>query len=256
MRILPAILCCAFGLSLASAAEPAPVLRVLTWNIHHGSGTDGKPSLAQIAETIRNHQPDIVLLQEVDQNCNRSGKTDQTAELARLTGLHGAFGKAMDFDGGAYGQTILAKFPPANLTVHTLPSNGEARIAISAILDTPLGKVTAASVHLDHADDARRNAQAQVCAAALLASPHPVILAGDFNTTPENRAMAHFSQAPWSIVAKSPPAATYPATDPKSEIDHIVLRGLQAAGPATVPALPNPPPSDHRPVLTTVRLPE
>ena len=38
-------------------------------------------------------------------------KVDQAAELAKLTGLHGEFGKAIDFQGGEYGQAILSRFP-------------------------------------------------------------------------------------------------------------------------------------------------
>jgi endonuclease/exonuclease/phosphatase family metal-dependent hydrolase len=239
---------------LALAQEAPKPLRVLTWNIHHGVGEDGKLDLARIAKIITDHQPDVVLLQEVDKNCNRSGQVDQAAEIARLTQLKYVFGKAMDLDGGEYGQAILATVEPANLTVHPLPSSGEPRIAVSATINSALGQVTVASVHLDFADEARQHAQAQVCAAALLASPHPVILAGDFNAKPDSRTLANFAQAPWSIVPKEAPAGTHPAGTPTTEIDYIVLRGLQAVKPATVTAEATA--SDHRPVLGVVALPK
>lgn len=67
-------------------------LRVLTYNIHHGAGIDGKLDLERIARVIRDARPDIVALQELDRNTQRTRKVDQPAELARLTGLHGTFG--------------------------------------------------------------------------------------------------------------------------------------------------------------------
>jgi endonuclease/exonuclease/phosphatase family metal-dependent hydrolase len=236
------------------AAAPAKEIRVLTWNIHHGAGMDGKTDLARIAKVISDHQPDVVMLQEVDKNCDRSGKADQAAEIARLTQLKMVFGKAMDLQGGEYGQAILSRTDLADLKVHPLPSQGEPRIAVSATTDTPLGRITVASVHLDYQDEARQNAQAQVCAAALLATPHPVILAGDFNAKPDSRTLANFAQAPWTVIPKAAPALTHPASQPTTEIDYLVLRGLRATREATVTAEATA--SDHRPVLAIIARPE
>ncbi|MEO0017852.1 MAG: hypothetical protein RLZZ522_1135 [Verrucomicrobiota bacterium] len=227
---------------------------MLTWNIRHGVREAGKLDLVRIAKIITAQQPDIVVLQEVDKNCTRSGQVDEAAELARLTQMKFVFGKAMDLQGGEYGQAILTKEEPANLKVHPLPSSGEPRSAVSITLKTSLGQITVASVHLDYADEARQLAQAQVCAAALLASPNPVILAGDLNSKPDSRTVANFAQAPWTIMPKETSAATFPAAAPTSESDYIILRGLQAAKPATVVAATTG--SDHRPVLGVVALPK
>ena len=63
-------------------------LRVLTYNIHHGEGVDGKIDLERIAAVIKSVEPHIVAVQEVDQGTARTARVDQPAELARLTGLH------------------------------------------------------------------------------------------------------------------------------------------------------------------------
>ena len=254
MRSLPWFVCCLFGCLPSFAGEQAKELRVLTWNIHHGVGLDGKLDLERIAKVITHHQPDVVLLQEVDKNCTRSGGVDQAAELARLTQLKAVFGKAMDLQGGEYGQAILSRTELENLHIHALPSQGEPRIAVSATTQSVLGPLTVASVHLDYEDEARQNAQAQVCAAALLATPHPVVLAGDFNAKPDSRALANFAQAPWTVNPKEGPPATHPADKPEIEIDYVIVRGLRAAKPATVIA--ESVASDHRPVLTTVARPD
>jgi endonuclease/exonuclease/phosphatase family metal-dependent hydrolase len=64
---------------------------------------------------------------------------DQAAELARLTGLHFAYGKAMDYQGGAYGQALLSRWPLTEFVVHPLPNptQVEPRIAISAQVRPP-----------------------------------------------------------------------------------------------------------------------
>ena len=80
----------------AQGADPPSQVRVLTYNIRHGQGMDGRVDLSRVADVIRRLEPDVVALQEVDQATTRAGGVDQAAELGRLTGLHSAFGKAMD----------------------------------------------------------------------------------------------------------------------------------------------------------------
>lgn len=54
-------------------------LRVLTYNIHHGEGTDGRFDLSRTAGLIATAEPDLVALQEVDQGTDRAGGVDQVA---------------------------------------------------------------------------------------------------------------------------------------------------------------------------------
>lgn len=245
----------AFLLSFAAmgtlAAEPARELRVMCWNLHHGAGTDGKVDLERIAAVIREQKPDLVALQEVDNKCRRSKSVDQAAELAKLTGLHGAFGKAMDHDGGEYGQAILSRFPIGDTRVHRLPGEGEPRIAFEAEVKVDGKALRMITVHLDHQQDARRLKQAETLAKALENHHEPMILAGDFNDLPASRTLTAFG-APWQALAKEEPGFTCPAEKPSVEIDHILVRGLEAAGPVEV--LPEAVASDHRPLAVTLRM--
>ena len=238
-------------LLLAAASVSAGELRVLSWNLHHGVGEDNKLDLERIAKLISEQKPDLVALQEVDNQCARSKKVDQAAELARLTGLHVAFGKAMDFDGGAYGQAILSRFPIGDTQVHQLPGDGEPRIAFEAEVKIDGKPVRMITVHLDHQQDERRLKQAQTHAKALENHHEPMVLAGDFNDGPDSAALKSFT-SPWTAVPKQDPKLTCPAADPKSEIDHILLRGLESKAPATV--LPEAIASDHRPVIAVIKM--
>ncbi len=231
------------------AAEANGKLRVLCWNLHHGVGEDGKLDLERIAKLIREQEPDVVALQEVDNKCRRSKSVDQAAELARLTGMHGAFGKAMDYDGGEYGQAILSRYPIGETKVHRLPGEGEPRIAFEAGIEADGGKFAFVTVHLDHQREERRLKQVETLVAVLGEVEGPVILAGDFNDVPGSAALKAFGD-PWRAVEKKEPALTCPAGKPRVEIDHIFVRGFVPAGKAEV--LPEAVASDHRPVAAVV----
>jgi endonuclease/exonuclease/phosphatase family metal-dependent hydrolase len=240
-RILSLILAC----GLLSAAE----VRVVCWNIHHGVGEDGKLDLARIAALIKAQQPDVVALQEVDNRCRRSGSVDQAAELAKLTGMSGVFGKAMDHDGGEYGQAILSKHPIGATKVHRLPGDGEPRIGFEAVVTIGGKPLRMVSVHLDHQQDARRLKQAEALAEALGQGELPVILAGDFNDVPGSPVLKAFGSG-WTAMAKKEPVFTAPAGRPTVEIDHVLLRGFEARGLLEV--LPEAVASDHRPIAGVV----
>jgi endonuclease/exonuclease/phosphatase family metal-dependent hydrolase len=234
---------------ILSAAEPAREIRVLCWNLHHGVGEDGKLDLERIAAVIRAQRPDLVALQEVDKQCRRSGSVDQTAELAELTGMSGVFGRAMDHDGGEYGQAILSKHPLGETRIHRLPGDGEPRIAFEAEVTIDGKPLRMVSVHLDHQQDTRRLKQAEALVEALAGSDMPAILAGDFNDVPGSAPLRAFATA-WTAMEKKQPAFTCPAGKPKVEIDHVLLRGFEPRGLLEV--LPEAVASDHRPIAGVV----
>ncbi|QJE94995.1 endonuclease/exonuclease/phosphatase family protein [Luteolibacter luteus] len=244
-RLIPFL--CAFGVL---HAEPAKELRVMCWNLHHGVGVDGKLDLERIAAVIREQKPDLVALQEVDNKCRRSEGIDQAAELAKLTGLNGVFGKAMDYDGGQYGQAILSRFPIEDTQVHQLPGDGEPRIAFEAEVKVDGKPLRMITVHLDHQQDPRRLKQAEAVLKALENHHEPMVLAGDFNDVPGSPVLAVFGE-PWKALAKQEPVLTCPAEKPAVEIDHILVRGLEAAGPVVV--LPEAVASDHRPLAVSIK---
>ena len=112
---------------MVRATGEKKMIRVLSYNIHHGEGLDGKLDLERIARVIKSASPDLVSLQEVDNRTTRSKGVDQAKELARLTGMKYAYGPSMDFDGGKYGNAILTKFILAEST--TIPLPGDPRPA-------------------------------------------------------------------------------------------------------------------------------
>ena len=60
-------------------------IRVMTYNIHHGEGMDGHINLDRIAALIHSANVNLVGLQEVDRNADRSHNLDMIKILARLS---------------------------------------------------------------------------------------------------------------------------------------------------------------------------
>ncbi|MBT5621283.1 MAG: endonuclease, partial [Verrucomicrobia bacterium] len=113
------------------------VLRVMTYNIHHAEGLDGKVDLERIANVLQQSNADVIALQEVDKNTERTGGIDMPAELAKLTGLNVVFGANLDnFQGGQYGTAILSRFPIESHENHLLNQTrkGEQRGVLQAVL--------------------------------------------------------------------------------------------------------------------------
>ena len=223
LLILMAISC---GVLLAEGDLPTRQLRVMTYNIHHGEGTDGRIGLERIAKVISDAKPDLVALQEVDKNVKRSGEVDQTSELARLTQMHGRFGKQIPYEGGDYGQAVLSRFPITELTVHWLPGEPERqrRIAASGIVDLGTRKIVFGSTHLHHNNVEFREQQATALNEVFRDSEHPVILAGDLNAYPDSRALEILGQRWNNATAKTANCLTFPSVAPKKQIDYVVYQ--------------------------------
>ncbi|MDE0895228.1 MAG: endonuclease/exonuclease/phosphatase family protein [Planctomycetota bacterium] len=231
--------------------EPPHQLVVLSYNIHHGEGADGKFDLERLAEVILATDADLVALQEVDVRTARASGIDQAAELGRLTGMHVAFGEAMPYDGGSYGEAILSRWPILVQEVIALPASQdhEPRAAIAVTVQPPGAqtRVRFVGTHLDHTkQDADRLAQTRELLQRLLGSDTPTVLAGDLNAQPDSATMAVLFGEGWRP-ADPTYAPTYPAQNPDIKIDwHLLSPG--SVGKLTDPQiLSEPIASDHCP---------
>jgi len=89
-------------------------VRMMTYNIHRAIGLDRRFRLERIGDIISHHDPDIALLQEVDDGAPRSGHLDLADELAHMLDYpHTAVGHNVTLRKGRYGNATLSRFPIA-----------------------------------------------------------------------------------------------------------------------------------------------
>ncbi|WP_437201751.1 endonuclease/exonuclease/phosphatase family protein [Planctomicrobium sp. SH664] len=244
--------------SQAQAEPPSVQLRVLTYNIHHAEGEDLKIDLERIGKVIQECAPDIVALQEVDQQTNRSGKVDQLQVLSQATQLEGVFAKTLDYQGGGYGNALLTRFPIVAQRIHPLPEvfPSEPRNVLEVELQVPKleAPLTVMVTHLDAVRD-DRNRHAQIAAINKLVETHParpIILAGDFNASPDAD-IANPLRKEWQV-AVTPRMRTFPARKPRLQLDYILTRPLNRWRILEARTIPELLASDHRPVFTVLEL--
>lgn len=221
------------GTPAPSSPSPPPssgitrTLRVMSYNAHVGIGMDKRLDLRRVAEVIRREQPDLVGLQEIDRGTERTGRVDQIAELARLTGMHYAFAPNLNFQGGWYGVAILSRFPllasehSRFLNRREAERRGYLRAEIE-IGGRPFGFVT---THLDHQHDDNRLFETEQLLRAVSDSDAPLVVAGDFNDEPAGESyrlmLTRFADAWAARGAAGDNGLTYPADRPRKRIDYI-----------------------------------
>ena len=87
-------------------------LRFVTYNIHRAIGVDRRFRPGRIVEILRHHDPDVALLQEVDQGAPRSNRLDLGREIADAVDYrHLAIGHNVTLRRGRYGNATLSRFP-------------------------------------------------------------------------------------------------------------------------------------------------
>ena len=246
-----------FGSSLlvfgkADSSGERDSLKILSYNIKHGRGMDDRVDLKRTAEVIRSLSPDLVTLQEVDKNCTRSGSIDLTQELAGILKMEGRFGKFMDFQGGEYGMAVLSKFPIISDQVHVLPRGAEPRCALEVRVNPgkDWGEIRLFGIHHDWTRESLRVTQCKALLKKIGQQTGPVILAGDFNAGRNSQSVRLLVDSGFEILTNDP-ANTFPADQPKVEIDFIMCKGL-SLGRFKHKVVAEKIASDHRPVLVEI----
>lgn len=154
--IVLAILLSAQTVWSQTAIDSSKIVKVLSFNILHGATSRGDFDLDVIAKVIIDADPDLVALQEVDFKTNRARKYDLATELGWRTKMVPVFARAMDWDGGEYGEGILSRYSFLQSRNVALPYtlNNEPRAAIEIIVILESGDTIAfIGTHLDHLED-------------------------------------------------------------------------------------------------------
>lgn len=201
-------------------------IKVLSFNILHGATTQGDFDLDAIAKVIKDSDPDLVALQEVDFLTNRAMKYDLATELGWRTKMASLFARAMPYDGGEYGEAVLSKWSFISSRNVALPytTGNEPRAALEVTVVTDFGDtISFIGTHLDHLrDDTDRVLQAECINNAFAGNRYPTILAGDLNDIPGSRAISILEQVWTPSYNTDTPNPTFPSLSPRKKIDYVM----------------------------------
>ena len=186
--------------NLAPLPARAPeALGMLVFNMERGVCLE---ELGDFLETCPAVRPfDVILANELDDGCVRSGGKDTTLELAKRLGMNAAFGLEFielvngEDSKGFHGNAIFSRWPIKRAKAVRLPEQYNwyfdrqrrigGRLAVLAELDVAGTPVGVGAIHLEnrtHGPGRRAQLSAVLAEAEAMFPGMPVILGGDLNT--------------------------------------------------------------------------
>ena len=275
-RLSPRLLLLALAFTAAcggpgedSAADATPdgerALRVMSYNIKAGNR-----DLMRIAEVIREADPDLVGVQEVDVHFSaRSDFVDQATALAEALGMHVRFAHIYDLppqtEGAPnrrYGGALLSRYPivsfenritPRLSTVEEEPAPKPRPGILDAVVRVGETEVRVLNAHLDYRPDPSvREMQVEAILGFLDEPDRPTLLIGDLNARPEAEELQPLFEVlrdAWA--GQEGPGHTFPSDTPERRIDYVLHSAHFTVDDAQVLETEA---SDHRPVLVEMRL--
>jgi endonuclease/exonuclease/phosphatase family metal-dependent hydrolase len=158
-------------------------MNLVSYNIHHCAGADGKVDIQRVADVIAREQPDFVGLNEVDRKTKRVEGVDEAGELGKRLGLHATFAEAIPLTGGSYGNAVLSREKPISVSRIPLPGR-EKRVLLMCEFDDCWFGTTHLSLQ-----ETNRVASAEIIRKFVTekAKEKTVFLSGDWNAVPESK---------------------------------------------------------------------
>jgi endonuclease/exonuclease/phosphatase family metal-dependent hydrolase len=244
----------------------------MTYNIHAGTGHDGRLDLERTAGTIEAARPDVVALQEVDVHWGeRSAWQDQAAMLAERLDMGVFFGHIYDLPGVTpqsprrrFGVALLSRLPVLAAENHELTrlstqernaEPGRAPGFPEITVDLRGTRLHVYGTHLDYRDDPSVRGTQIADTLRILGQDgdEPQLLLGDFNAEPTAPELAPlWGRMTDACAVAGPCAKTYPARDPVKYLDYVTASTGIRAFHVEVPESSA---SDHRPVVADLTVP-
>jgi len=248
----------------------APLLRVLTLNIHKGfSSFNRRFVLHELRAAIRSTGADLVFLQEVlGEHSGHRGRHSVWPEqpqyefLADSIWTQHAYGRNAVYTEGHHGNAVLSKFPILrydNLDVSLKGPERRGILHCELQLPPPFPPLHVACIHLGLFERDRRQQLDLLCRLLEREVPAgaPLLVAGDFNDWGSKAHRILRQQADLREVyveTLGAAARSFPAGWPLLRLDRIYYRGLSQATPILVPRRPWSGLSDHVPLSAELRL--
>lgn len=202
---------------LCMVTASAQRVRVMSYNIKNGNGMDGIKSIERCADIIRNINPDIVAIQEVD-SMTRRNNYYVLGKLAEHAGYpHAYFGKTINYRGGTYGIGVLSKEKACSVKFYPMPNKVEDR----GLLVVEFKNYYLLCTHLSGVPKNQgRGVQVDTIREVAAKLDKPAFIAGDMNARPESAPMAAFRE--FATILSDEGKFTAPSNYPSKCIDYIL----------------------------------
>ncbi|PSQ97801.1 MAG: hypothetical protein BRD55_01255 [Bacteroidetes bacterium SW_9_63_38] len=256
----------------------------MTFNVPPSLG-DASPQRTPLLALLERQAPDVLALQEsrLRTGTDRQDVTRASASIRPLLGSSLGYAPPAHLpEATVVQQPVVGRLRLDSLSVHPLPPDGDtdARSRYTRTAFRWQGRpVVLYNVHLHTIGRARpwtlvaeqwsslarwttflrtyregalrRAQQARLLRRRIQRESHPVLVVGDFNSTPHQWAYRHLAQglqngAAWRVRGWR---ATFPATQPLVQIDHVLAGPAWQVTAARIPATGATGLSDHRPVV-------
>ncbi len=205
------------------AAQQTLSLRVLSLNMKEG-GSYASYKAQPYVDFIRQYNPDVVLLQEMDNFTSRNGNKDLLTEIAAGVEMFPYYAKSFTYQGGGFGVAVLSKYPyfKAGRVISSPEGANEPRACGWVCIQLPGGgTVRVASVHLAvESEDLRVKNLADYNKELLADTATPTIVAGDFNATPDSNTIS-YARINWQNLGGTTDF-TIPSSGPNRRLDYIM----------------------------------
>jgi endonuclease/exonuclease/phosphatase family metal-dependent hydrolase len=237
---------------------------LLTYNVHEAVGRDKHKNYFRIVEVIREINPDVITLQEVDSDSGEPGENNADGAsfmyetIEQSLAYHGVKGITMFRKRSAYGNAIFAAKRPENVLRHDIShKHREPRGVLECTIGIDGRPVRILNTHLGLSKKERHH---QLNAVVQLLQQQdkniPVVLAGDFN---EWNPFARNLDRLKNTLHMVPLHRTFPSRLPIISLDRIFYcGGITLTGHHVQASRLGRTASDHRPLVATFtfRLPE
>jgi len=207
-------------------------LRIVTWNIHKGIGTDRRYRLERVIAVLRDVDADVVCLQEVDRGVPRSDHDDQSQRLSEALGYeHVALGLNVQVKAGAYGNLTLSRHPlddVQNVDLTIRPKKRRSGL-VTRVRTGPPDGLLLANVHLGLMHLERR-VQVRRLLSHLFRDPRPdqpLVIAGDWNEWTRRLVRGVLHEHGFHMArseARPKGLRTWPSRRPLVALDRILYR--------------------------------